>query len=302
MGESASLAQEQTTAPTLGEGMTEYGGKVYRQKENLQTMLVMGLDKYERPEQTIGYTNKLQADFLMLLVVDEQQGQCDVLHLNRDTMTEIRRLGIGGAAAGTYVGQLALAHTYGSGGSDSCLNAVKAVSTLLGGAQIDHYLTLTMDAVGTLNDLVGGVTVEVLEDFTELDPALEKGEEVTLQGDQALTYVRTRMGLGDGSNLSRMERQEQYLTAFYSKLLECAREDENFFAQALLQVSDSFVSDCTVNQLDAWGDLLEDCTVNPILTVEGEAVMGEEYIEFYVDEESLQETILALFYEEVEAS
>ena len=36
--------------------------------------------------------------------------------------------------------------------------------------KIDHYMTLTMDAVGILNDLAGGVTLEVLDDMTELDP------------------------------------------------------------------------------------------------------------------------------------
>ena len=66
----------------------------------------------------------------------------------------------------------------------------------------------------------------------------------------------------------------------------------------LLKVSGSMVSDCTVNQLEALGTLLEECTVNPIRYLEGEAVQGEEYIEFYVDEDSLQDTVMDLFYRE----
>lgn len=291
-------APETTAAPTLSEGQVEYKGKVYNPREGIQTLLLMGLDKYERPEDAIGYTNKLQSDFLLLLVIDENAKTVDLLHLNRDTMTQIRRLGIGGDAAGTFTGQLALAHTYGSGGSDSCLNAVKAVSTLLDGVKIDHYMTLTMDAVGIINDLVGGVPVTVLDDFTALDPSLEQGKEVTLQGDQALLYVRTRLGLEDSSNLRRMERQRQYLTALYDKLMACSRADDGFLARTLLKVSGSMVSDCTVNQLEALGTLLEECTVNPIRYLEGEAVQGEEYIEFYVNEDSLQDTVMDLFYRE----
>ena len=265
-------------------------------REGIETVLIMGLDKYERPEETLGYTNKLQADFLLLLVLSEEEGRVDVLHLNRDTMTEIRRLGIGGGAAGTFVGQLALAHTYGSGGSDSCLNAVKAVSNLLGGIKIDHYMTLTMDAVGILNDLAGGVTVEVLDDMTGLDPALQKGATVTLKGDQALTYVRTRYGLSDSSNLHRMERQQQYLRGFYQRLAACRQEDPDFLTRALARVNDSFVSDCTVNQLDRLAKQVGELELGDFLTLEGEAVVGDTYMEFYPDPEALQETILRLFY------
>ena len=66
-------------------------------KEHIQTILVMGLDKFEMSSQEIGYLNDQQSDFLMLLVVDEKAGTCQILHLNRDTMTEIRRLGVGGS-------------------------------------------------------------------------------------------------------------------------------------------------------------------------------------------------------------
>ncbi|MGM9584017.1 MAG: LCP family protein [Faecousia sp.] len=300
----AEQTMSQTTAaatePALPQGWLSCNGKVYRPRKHLQTILLMGLDKYEQPKESIGYTNKLQSDFLLLLVVDPTLKQCTPLHLNRDTMTEIRRLGIGGGVAGTFTGQLALAHTYGSGGSDSCINAVKAVSKLLGGVTIDHYMTLTMDAVSTINDLVGGVTVTVLDDLTSVDPELVKGAEVTLRGEQALKYVRTRYGLEDSSNLSRMERQRQYLMAFYEKLMERHREDGDFLSKTLLKVSDSFVSDCTVNQLDAFGDFAAQCTLEPIRTIDGEAVVGEEYMEFYPDPDSLQQTILDLFYEEAE--
>ena len=264
-------------------------------KENLTTILIMGLDKYQAPLDAMGYLNDQQADFLMLAVLDRDAKVCDVLHLNRDTMTEIRRLGIGSKEAGRFVGQLALAHTYGSGGSDSCLNTVRAVSDLLKGVKIDHYLAVTMDGVGALNDLVGGVTVEVLDDMTDFDPALVKGQTVTLHGDQALLYVRTRAGLADSTNLHRMERQRQYLSALYSRIMEKLREDENFLTGSLTQLAGCFKSDCTVNQLNDLGKLLSECTLHPFLTLEGEAVKGEEFIEYYVDPDSLTATLRKLF-------
>lgn len=287
-----------STEPSLPEGAVEYQGKIYIPKDNLTTVLIMGLDKFEREEQILAYTNTMQSDFLLLAVIDEETQTCDLLHLNRDTMTEIPRLGFGGSDTGSFVGQLALAHTYGSGGSDSCLNAVKAVSQFLGGVKIDHYMTLTMEAVGTINDLVGGVTVTLLEDFTAFDPEMEQGKEMTLKGDQALLYVRNRQGVGDESNLSRMERQRQYLSAFYGELMEANRKVNGFLSSTLLKVNDDFQSDCNVNQLEQLSDLLEVCTMNPIVSIEGEAVRGDEYIEFYADEDSVKQTVLSLFYEE----
>ena len=266
-------------------------------KQNLTTVLFLGLDKYQAPVDSLGYLNDQQADFLMLAVMDREAQVCDVLHLNRDTMTTIRRLGIGGKEAGRFVGQLALSHTYGSGGSDSCLNTVRAVSELLKGVNIDHYVALTMDAVGVLNDLAGGVSVEVLDDMTACDPALVKGQTVRLQGDQALTYVRTRSGLPDSSNLRRMERQRQYLEALYGALMEKMRQDGDFLTRSLGSLAGSFRSDCTVNQLNDLGRDLSACTLHPFLTIEGEAVKGEEFMEYHADPEDLQRKIDLLFYE-----
>ncbi len=290
--------QEQVLFAAPDDGILRYEGKRYARKDQLETVLVLGLDKFDRPEDYEGYVNDQQADFLALLILDKAEKTCDVLYLNRDTMTTIRRLGVGGDEAGTFTGQLALAHTYGSGGSDSCLNAVKAVSGLLGGVRIHHYITLTMDAVGIVNDAVGGVTVEIMDDFTHIDPAMIQGQTVTLQGDQALTYVRARSNMADASNLRRMERQQQYMDALYRSVMEKQQTDGEFLARTLLKISDSFMSDCTVNQLDELADLLLECEMGTVTSLEGEAVAGERHVEFYPDADALKRTVIRLFYEE----
>ncbi len=287
------------TEETLPEGQMEYQGEVYQLRDDLTTLLIMGLDKYEHTEQEIGYLNNLQSDFLMLAVLDKEANTCELLHLNRDTMTEIRRLGIGGGVADKYTGQLALAHTHGSGGSDSAINAMKAVSTLLGGVKIDHYITLTMNAVGVINDALGGVTVTVLQDFGDTAPHLKKGEEVTLMGEDALLYVRGRKGVGDQSNLDRMERQRQYLEAFYEKLMETTREEDDFLTKTMWKMSEDFTTDCSTTALDKLWDEMSQAQLQPIRTIEGKAVKGEEFMEFYVDEDDLQKTITELFCEKL---
>ncbi|MGN1144656.1 MAG: LCP family protein [Anaerovoracaceae bacterium] len=283
------------------EELTYFDGSWYRQRDDLETVLLLGLDQMEQPQSADGYRNDMQADFLLLLVIDEGKKNCQILQLNRDTMTEIPILGVAGGEAGSFTGQLALAHTYGSGKADSCFNAAKAVSDLLYGVPVDHFVSMTMDGVARINDLAGGVTVRIEDDFSQVDPSLTEGSEICLSGSQALTYVRARGGMEDSSNLQRMRRQRTYMQALYEKVKTCVEEDDNFMTEAAAQLSDCMVSDYTANQLAALGDLLSACSMGEILPLEGSAKQGKEFMEFYVDEDALQQTVISLFYEKAEA-
>lgn len=298
---SGEVSSVEADAPVDGREITYYNGTAYAKRENLETVLLLGVDKFEG-ETPEGYLNNQQADFLLLLVMDKENETCTPIQLNRDTMTQIQILGVTGEPAGTFTGQLALAHTYGSGEEDSCENTVLAVENLLYGVGIDHYVSLTMDGVALLNDLVGGVTVEVLDDFSDIDDSLVQGETVTLQGQQALTYVRSRGGMEDSSNLHRMERQRQYLSALQQQLKAAAQQEDGFTLDALLQLNDYMVSDCTVDQLSDLGNSLAAYQVSDILTTPGDAQEGEEFMEFTVDEAALQQLVMDVFYEPVEES
>ena len=86
----------------------ERDGVSYFPRQDITTVLVMGIDQFGPVEDSGAYTNTGAADMVMLLIFDEKNEKCDVLHLNRDTMLEMPVLGIGGKQAGTYFGQLAL--------------------------------------------------------------------------------------------------------------------------------------------------------------------------------------------------
>lgn len=274
-----------------------YEGDRYRLRDGIETLLVIGLDKFEEAVDQSSYNNDQQADFLMLLVIDHAQKTCSAVHINRDTMAEVTVLGIGSKPVGTVTEQLALSHTYGSGGEDSCRNTVKAVEDLLDGPQIDHYISLTMDAVSIVNDMVGGVTLTVLDDLSSADPALKQGETVTLMGAQALTYVRNRFGLADSSNVARMNRQRQYLDALYHQTMSYTAQNGDFSMDALLRLSDYMVSDCSLTQMDQMLDNLPTYTVQGFQTIEGQSVVGPQFMEFHPDPDALKQLTLALFCE-----
>ena len=281
------------------EPLKSFEGETYRLKERVETLLLLGLDAYEGGD-TDSFTNDKQADFLLLLVMDNATGVCKAIHINRDTMVETNGLGVAGEIIDTTAPQqIALAHTYGNGREVSCRNVANAVTTLLG-VPVDHYVSVTMDAVAVFNDLVGGVTVEVLEDFSQIDPTLVQGQTVTLTGAQALTYVRSRQGLADPTNAQRMKRQKQYLKALHEQSRRCMQAEEGFVSRAALAMADYIVSDCSGNKLET---MLSRYTENPVATIHsinGESKAGEKFMEFYPDADSIEAIVIDCFYQKAE--
>lgn len=274
----------------------KYKGKEYVLKDNVQTILILGLDKFEDADVE-SYNNDKQADFLMLLVVDHDNESCTALHINRDTIAQMNVLGVAGDAVSTVEKQIALAHTYGNGREVSCRNTADAVSNLLMNVKIDHYVSVKMDAVSVYNDLLGGVEITVLDDFSGIDDTLIEGETVTLIGEHALNYVRTRYGLDDSTNSRRMIRQRQYIEALYEKTVQTLDADSNFVVKAATKLADYIVSDCTGTGLQKIAEKILGYEFSEICELEGKIVRGDEHMEFYPYESSIEETVIKLFYE-----
>lgn len=275
-------------------------GRWYAVKKDLETVLLVGVDEYEIARMDDrGYRNTAQADALCLLILDRRQESYKVLQLNRDTMVNIRALDVEGVPYTDFVGQLALSHTYGSGRNDSVENCLWSVSDYLYGLQIDHYCSFDMQAVGKINDTIGGVTLTVSDDLTPVDATLRKGETLTLLGDHALTYIRARGGLADSTNLNRMARQRQYIAALLDGAKEAMSENEGLVNEIVLKIADDTVTDYSAGEMLSFGDVVRRYRFDGILTVEGDARQGEEFIEFRADEEKLKKLILDTFYEAV---
>lgn len=272
-----------------------YEGESYSINKNVQAFLVIGVDKFEKDVDNSSYNTDMNADYVVLYVLDNENKKCTALQISRDTMVDINKLGLGGVKVGTYNGQLSLSYSEGTGGKISCRNTADAVSALLGGVRISHYASVTMDTVATLNDLVGGVELTVLDSFSGIDSTLVKGETVLLNGEQALKYIRSRQGMDDSTNNNRMNRQKQYLGALAEKLKGRAAEDEKFVFNAIEKINSCLVSDCSVNQLEELAEKLTGYETE-IRILEGKSVMGEQYMEFYPDKKQLKKTVVELFY------
>ena len=294
--ESTVLLPNGETQPSGSRKTIVRDGVEYFPRQDVTVMLIAGIDEEGPVTDSNSYNNSGEADMISLMVFQDSKKTVDVISLNRDTMTNIPVLGLGGKPAGTVKGQLALAHTYGSGLEDSGKNLRTAVSDLLYGIDIDYYVTMNMDAIAILNDAVGGVTVNVTEDFSAVDPSITMGE-LKLTGKQAVTFVRSRAGVGNQLNLSRMERHVEYVEGFMDSMLHKLETESRFVLNTYEQLSDYILTDCSVNSLSVLLDRFSKYEFGQIVTIDGENVKGTEFMEFYVDEKDLDRVILDYLFE-----
>lgn len=272
-------------------------GVDYYPRQDVTVLMLMGIDERGEVKASDSYNNTGEADMVALALFDEVDETYSVLVLNRDTMMDLHVLGIGGKPAGTIYGQLALAHTYGTGLEDSCELTVRTVSDFLSGVNVDYYISMNMDAIAILNDAVGGVTVNVQDDFSMVDSSIPMGE-FTLKGEQALTYVQTRKDVGSQMNISRMERHKEYMQNFVTAFNTKVKEDDSFVLDVYSDVEPYIVTDCSIKSLSSMFSRYADYELKDIITPEGENMLTGDYMEFYVDEEALDKLILDWFYAE----
>ena len=281
-----------------------YNGRTYRQRPDLETYLLMGVDTSGEGLGVNSYAGGGQADVQIVVVLDDANQTWQMLQLNRDSIVQVPVRGVQGDIIAYDHEQLALAYYYGDGREQSCENTVLTVSTLLGGQTIDGYAAVNMDAVGIITDMVGGVTLTVTSDFSAIDPTLVEGETVTHYGDQALTYVRSRYNIDDETNIARMARQRQFLAALEENLAaleeKLRQQDGAFVASAYEELADHMVTSIASGTAAEIAGRMQRYTELPLLTIDGENVVENEHWAYHLDEDSLQQTILELFYQEIE--
>ena len=287
----------QTSQASWEKSEITWNGVTYTPKQQVEAYLLMGIDVTGPVVSTSGNYNGGQADAQFLLVLDNEAQTWQMLRLNRDSMVDVPVLDLKGEITGYEYQQLALAHAYGDGTNNSCQNTVDAVSMLLGDAPIDGYAALNMDGIAPFNDAIGGVTVTITSDFTAVDPTLVEGETITLNGQQAMEFVRTRKDVDDQTNLARMERQRIYLEAMKLQLMTLNEEN---IVQVVDAVDDYLVTNIGSQTILNLAEKLKNYQELPELTIGGENTIEDEHIAYILDADSLQQVILQLFYQKQE--
>ena len=94
-----------------------------------------------------------------------------------------------------------------------------------------------------------------------------------------------------------MERQQQYINGLYEKAMSRIRSDESFIITLVDAVDDYVVYDSSDRKLQTFMEKFDDYEFLGIRELEGESKVGEEFMEFYVDETAALRLVMELFYQ-----
>lgn len=121
----------------------------------------------------------------------------------------------------------------------------------LTGMRIDHTVVVDFEGFSKLTGVVGGVQVCLPQNIyqRDLDPnrttrgklLFAKGEQ-SVSGQKALDYVRIRHGIGDGSDIGRIKRQQAFVSSLIKKV-----KDDGFTPTKLLPLADAATHSLTVD-------------------------------------------------------
>ncbi|MEU0915126.1 LCP family protein [Streptomyces althioticus] len=101
------------------------------------------------------------------------------------------------------------------GGSACTIRTVEKLTDI----RVDHHVVVDFEGFKEMVDAVDGVEVCLSRPIDDEDAHLHlPAGRVTLDGEQALGYVRARKSLGDGSDTGRIERQQRFLGALVNKV------------------------------------------------------------------------------------
>ena len=123
-----------------------------------------------------------------------------------------------------------------------------------------------------------------------------------MRWEEAFWYVKYRNTDIFGSADMRLDRQKQYLNGFIAAAKQSVQEDTSAVIDLYQAVKPQMVTDVSLDEAVYLAPILADYTYNEddFHMLQGETVMGEQYEEFYPDEDAMLEMILDVFYEKVQ--
>ena len=279
-----------------------YNGKTYAFNEKVTTVTFMGVDikDFEKTDREVGEAG--QADAIYIAVMDTSTKKLTILGVSRDAMVDVNIYNKDGEFVNTENMQLCLSYAYGDGKHTSCENTIVSLERLFYGMQFDTYFSLDTRALERLTDEVGGVTVTSLMDFysNNENRTVYEGEEITLYGSDATTYIRSRDTKELDSNNDRMARQSQFMKAFLSKIWSTVKSNPKSVINLYNTIDDYSTTNLTTSKMvylsSSAISMLDSYKEVEFVNIAGEVKKGEQYAEFYPDQDALMETLLDLFY------
>ncbi|MFF5519778.1 LCP family protein [Streptomyces coeruleorubidus] len=192
-------------------------------KDEAFSVLIIGTDK-RTGEGNEGYGDKGSsghADTTILLHVAKDRSNATALSIPRDLIVDIpdcpTKLEDGSEKVVPGLRGVRFNRSLGEGGRDpGCTMRTVKENT---GIQVDHFMMADFNAVKTLTTAVDGVDVCVEKPVNDKESKLVlPAGPSTVEGEQALAFVRTRKSFGNSGDLDRIKVQQQFLGSLMRKM------------------------------------------------------------------------------------
>ncbi|MHB1614212.1 MAG: LCP family protein [Actinomycetes bacterium] len=183
--------------------------------DRAENILVIGSDTRSAPGDG-QYGSGIQgarSDTVILLHLSADRRRAELVSIPRDSWVAIPSCNLGASRfSSPRVERFNAA--YAIGGTACTIKTVEQLTQI----RIDHFVVIDFHGFATMVDSLGGVEVCLNQPITNKEAQIDlpAGRQV-LDGSQALGYVRVRY-IGDGSDLSRIVRQQAFLASLVTKV------------------------------------------------------------------------------------
>jgi LCP family protein required for cell wall assembly len=175
-------------------------------------ILIVGSDTREGQGDAFGQDpGSVLNDVNMLLHVSEDQKSAVLVSIPRDMVVPLPACENGGPATGLPINE-----TLYYGGLSCTVDTVQSLT----GLKIHFAGMITFNGVISMSNAVGGVDVCIAAPIHDpyVGLHLDTAGTHTLKGSTALKFLRSRHGVGDGSDLGRISSQQVFLSSLVRKI------------------------------------------------------------------------------------
>jgi LCP family protein required for cell wall assembly len=187
-----------------------------------KNIMVVGSDSRDGANAKYGRDlTTMQSDTLMVLHLPANREWATVVSFPRDSWVEISACEKGdGGTSGPHPAKINEAFAIGGSGGEVAGAAACSIKTVEDntGLRIDNFMSIDFQGFKGMVDALGGIEVCPEQAIHDEDALLdmEAGCQ-NVSGEKALGYVRTRYAVGDGSDIGRIGRQQEFMETLAAK-------------------------------------------------------------------------------------
>jgi LCP family protein required for cell wall assembly len=176
-------------------------------------VLLIGSDQRDGTNAKYGKAVGERSDTIILLHFSPGGKKAVGISFPRDSMVQLPQC-TSRSGATMPAGTDMINASFNNGGPGCTWRAIESLTKI----RIDHFAKVDFSGFKRVVDALGGVDICLPKRVDDKDSKLHlSAGRHTVRGDQALAYVRNRHGLGDGSDLGRIKRQQKFLGAVVKK-------------------------------------------------------------------------------------